>query len=163
MTNVGLFIGLKSDATTLKLPKTNFWIYLDENHDDNIDAFVKGYKKPMPVIYISFPSAKDPDFKVRHPGRATIEIVAPAAYDIFDQWKETSWRKRGKEYENFRDYFAEIMLQALYQKLPQLEGEIDYYETSTPLSTKHFSFYEKGEIYGLDHDPSRFKQDWLRP
>jgi len=55
------------------------------------------------------------------------------------------------------------MLKVLYKKLPQLEGKIDYYEASTPLTTKFFSSYEQGEIYGLDHDPSRFNQDWLRP
>jgi len=163
MTNVGLFIGLKQDAKTLGLPKTNFWIYLDENHDNNVEAFVKDHTNPMPVIYISFPSAKDPSFETRYPGRSTIEIVAPASYEIFEQWKETSWRDRGDDYEDFREYFAQRMLKVLYKKLPQLEGKIDYYEASTPLTTKFFSSYEQGEIYGLDHDPSRFNQDWLRP
>ena len=34
---------------------------------------------------------------------------------------------------------------------------------STPLSTAWFCRYPTGEIYGLDHDPNRFQQDWLRP
>ncbi|WP_332454926.1 hypothetical protein [Oleiphilus messinensis] len=44
-----------------------------------------------------------------------------------------------------------------------MRGKIDYYETSTPLSTDYFCAYRKGEIYGLEHDPDRFKQTWLRP
>jgi len=163
MTNVGLFIGLKGDAESLSLPKSNFWIYPDQHHDNNVNAFLKDHNKPMPVIYISFPSAKDPAYKTRHPGRSTIEIVAPASYELFEQWKQTTWRKRGDDYEAFRDYFAERMLQALYEKLPHLEGKIDYYETSTPLSTKYFSFYDEGEIYGLEHDSNRFNQGWLQP
>ena len=41
--------------------------------------------------------------------------------------------------------------------------QIDYYELSTPLSTRHFANYEQGEIYGLDHSPSRFAKRFLRP
>jgi len=44
-----------------------------------------------------------------------------------------------------------------------VKEHIDYYEISTPLSTKHFCNYDHGEIYGLDHTPERFRQDWLRP
>ncbi|RLA00021.1 MAG: FAD-dependent oxidoreductase [Gammaproteobacteria bacterium] len=163
MTNMGLFIGLKGDPESLSLPKTNFWIYPDQNHDENVEAFAKDHTKPMPVVYISFPSAKDPSFKSRYPNRSTIEIVAPASFQMFEKWKDTSWRKRGKEYEEFRDYFTERMLEALYQKMPQLRGKVDFCEASTPLSTKYFSFYEEGEIYGLDHDASRFTQGWLQP
>ena len=36
----------------------------------------------------------------------------------------------------------------LYDKLPQLEGKVDYYEVSTPLSTDWFSGYQRGELYG---------------
>ncbi len=34
---------------------------------------------------------------------------------------------------------------------------------STPLSTRHFVNYERGEIYGLAHSPHRFAQRFLRP
>ena len=44
-----------------------------------------------------------------------------------------------------------------------MRGKIDYYELSTPLSTDYFCRYNEGEIYGLDHTPSRFEQDWLKP
>ncbi|MEO2084934.1 MAG: FAD-dependent oxidoreductase, partial [Marinoscillum sp.] len=33
----------------------------------------------------------------------------------------------------------------------------------TPLSTSHFVNYDKGEIYGLSHDPPRFKNKFLKP
>jgi all-trans-retinol 13,14-reductase len=47
--------------------------------------------------------------------------------------------------------------------LPQLEGRVDYYELSTPLSTQWFSAHRHGELYGLDHTPERMQQDWLTP
>lgn len=162
-TNVGLFIGLKGDAKSLGLPKTNLWVYPDGNHDQNVANFVADHEQPFPVVYISFPSAKDPSFQSRYPGRSTIEIVAPASFEQWRKWQGTTWGKRGEDYEAFREEFADRMLEALYQQLPQLRGKIDYYEASTPLSTEFFCFYDEGEIYGLDHDPSRFEQHWLQP
>jgi len=41
--------------------------------------------------------------------------------------------------------------------------KIDYREVSTPLSTRHFSNYQTGEIYGLTHEPERFEQRVLKP
>jgi all-trans-retinol 13,14-reductase len=162
-TNVGLFIGLKQDAEQLQLPKTNFWIYLDEHHDKNIKDFFEDPSGALPVVYISFPSAKDPSFQQRYPGRATIEIVAPASYQIFERWKNTTWGKRGEDYDQLSQEFAQKMLDVLFDKMPHLRGQIDYYEASTPLTTAYFCQYECGEIYGLEHDVSRFNQDWLTP
>ena len=62
-----------------------------------------------------------------------------------------------------KEELSQRLLGKLYGKLPQLEGKIDYYELSTPLSTDWFCRYPRGEIYGLDHDPQRFEQDWLKP
>ena len=58
---------------------------------------------------------------------------------------------------------SQRMLAALYDKMPHLRGKIDYYETSTPLSTDFFCRYEKGELYGIDHTSQRFEQKWLKP
>ncbi len=51
----------------------------------------------------------------------------------------------------------------MFNQLPYLEGKIDCYELSTPLTTQHFVNYQKGEVYGLDHSPSRFRQSFLKP
>ena len=42
-------------------------------------------------------------------------------------------------------------------------GGLRVQEVSTPLSTRHFANYERGEIYGLAHSPERFAARWLRP
>ena len=55
------------------------------------------------------------------------------------------------------------MLSKLLNELPHLEDKIAFTELSTPLSTRHFSNYQHGEIYGLEHTPARFASRWLRP
>lgn len=163
MAHLGIYIGLKATAEELGLPKTNFWIYEDADYDASVDRFLKDKNAPFPVVYVSFPSAKDPDYLNRHPGTATIEIVAPAPYDWFEKWKQTGWGKRGDDYEAFKAELGERLMEKMYEKLPQLRGRVDYYEVSTPLSTEYFCAYDRGELYGIDHDPDRFRQDWLGP
>jgi len=161
--HLGVYIGLQATAAELGLPKTNFWIYPDNDYDAAVDRFVADPTGPFPVVYLSFPSAKDPDFERRHPGRATIEIVAPAPYEIFEPWADKTWGKRGDDYEALKQSYGERLLEHLYDKVPQIRGRVDYWEVSTPLSMQWFCGWERGELYGLDHDPARLQQRWLRP
>jgi all-trans-retinol 13,14-reductase len=161
--HLGVYIGLQATAEELGLPRTNFWIYPSNDYDAAVEAFLHNPEAPYPVVYVSFPSAKDPDYLNRHPGTATIEIVAPAPYEWFEKWQGTTWGKRGEDYEQFKAQLGERLMRHLYDKLPQLEGRVDYYEVSTPLSTEWFSAYRRGELYGLDHTPERLQQDWLGP
>ena len=163
MAHLGVYIGLKQTAEQLGLPKTNFWIYPGNDFDSAVDGFMNDPQAPFPVVYISFPSAKDPDYQRRRPGTATIEIVAPAPFEWFQMWQGTTWGKRGDDYDAFKARLGERLMQHLYDKLPQLNGKVDYYEVSTPLSTDHFCAYRFGELYGLDHDPVRLQQTWLGP
>ena len=163
MAHLGIYAGCKATAEELGLPKTNFWIYPSNDYDEAIDRFMEDPEAPFPVVYISFPSAKDPDYLNRHPGTATIEIVAPAPYKWFAQWSDETWGKRGDDYEALKAKFGERLMEYLYEKLPQLRGKIDYWEVSTPLSTNWFSAYQEGELYGLSHTPDRMQEKWLRP
>ena len=164
MSHAGMYIGLKGTAEELQLPKTNLWIYLDEHHDANVAALRADPSASLPLVYVSFPSAKDPDFQRRYPGRSTIEIVVgPCDYEQYRQWADKTWGKRGDDYEALKQDLSDRMLEALYKQMPQLRGKIDYSEVSTPLSTSHFCRYEQGQAYGLAHNKQRFKQDWLKP
>ncbi len=161
--HLGVYIGFKDTAENLGLPKTNFWIYPSNDYDADVEAFERDPDAEFPVVYISFPSAKDPDYENRHPGTATIEIVAPAPYEWFEKWEDSTWGKRGDDYDAFKERLGERLMEHLYAKLPELRGRVDYYEVSTPLSTNWFGGYRRGELYGLAHDARRLKADWLKP
>ncbi|MFC6633465.1 phytoene desaturase family protein [Microbulbifer taiwanensis] len=163
MAHVCLYIGLQKTAEELGLPKTNYWLYPSADYDGEVQKFLEDSEREIPLVYISFPSAKDPSFIKRYPGRATIEIVAPGKYEWFARWHDQPWGKRGDEYEALKEKYSQRLLEHLYKHFPQLRGQIDYCELSTPLSTDYFCSYPRGEIYGLDHDPNRFEQPWLRP
>ena len=159
-----LYIGLNGSPEELKLPKTNYWIYpSDLDHDESVDRYLKNIDEEFPVVYISFPSAKDPDWNNRYPGKSTIDIITLVPYEIFEPWAGSKWMKRGEDYTNIKEKISQRLLKILYDKLPQVKGTVGHYELSTPLTTKHFINYDKGEIYGLDHSPKRFRQEFLKP
>ncbi len=158
-----LYVGFRESARALRLPRHNIWVYRDEDHDRGFAAAGGEPDAARVPVFISFPSAKDPDFERRHPGRATVDVVALAPYAWFERWQDTHWKDRGEEYEAFKNELAQQMLERLYEQLPQLRGKVDRYELSTPLTTRHFCNYAQGEIYGIAHSPERFRQRFLRP
>tara|TARA_B100001093_G_scaffold69342_2_gene59834 strand:+ start:3210 stop:4796 length:1587 start_codon:yes stop_codon:yes gene_type:complete len=159
-----LYIGLKGDAKKLKLPKHNLWIYPEKtDHDSSVKNYLENQTNEFPLVYVSFPSAKDPSWDKRYPDKSTIDIITLLPYEAFEKWDGTSWKKRGEEYENVKEKIAKRLLECLFTQLPHLRDKIDYYELSSPLSTKNFTNYQKGELYGLDHTPKRFSQKFLRP
>jgi all-trans-retinol 13,14-reductase len=159
-----LYIGLEGSPEELKLPKTNYWVYPDKiDHDTAVDNYLDNLDADFPVVYISFPSAKDPDWPNRYPGKSTIDIITLLPYDGFKNWEDSRWMKRGEEYEALKEKISKRLLEVLYKHIPQAKGKTEHYELSTPLTTKHFVNYDKGEIYGLDHTPKRFRQRFLKP
>jgi all-trans-retinol 13,14-reductase len=159
-----LYLGLEGTPEELGLPKTNYWIYPEEgDHDLCVERYLENPEEEFPVVYISFPAAKDPDFQNRYPGKSTIDIITLVPWNLFEKWEGTAWMKRGEEYEALKKRLANRLTGKLLEHFPNLEDKIRHQELSTPLSTQFFTRYEKGEIYGIDHSPSRFRQKNLQP
>lgn len=160
--HICLYIGLDASDLELQLPKYNYWLYSGYEFDKEIARHLEDPESLPPLAYISFPSAKDPDWPASHPGMSTIQVIGAASYEWVKQWEDGRWQKRGADYEAFKERFKNKMLEKLYEVAPQVKGHIVVCEVSTPLSTKHFSNYQAGEIYGLEHTPERFRLNWLR-
>ena len=161
--HVCLYVGLNASDEELKLPKSNYWIYNSFDFDGDFERYNLDQSLDPPLFYISFPSSRDSGWSTTHANLSTIQVIVPCSYESVQQWEEKRWTKRGKMYEDFKKAFEEKLLSKLYEIVPQVKGHIEVCEISTPLSTKHFTNYSKGEIYGLEHSPQRFRYKWLRP
>ncbi|WP_370305969.1 phytoene desaturase family protein [Sinimarinibacterium flocculans] len=158
-----LYAGFRGTAAELGLPRTNLWIYPSADHEGNLQRFIDDPFNALPMVYISFPSAKDPEWEQHYPGKSTVEVITLGRYEWFAPWADKTWNQRGDDYEALKARFTERLLEALYAQMPQLRDKLDYCELSTPLSTQWFQMNDRGEIYGLDHDLGRFEQKWLHP
>jgi all-trans-retinol 13,14-reductase len=155
--HVCLYVGVKRATGEREFDATNRWIYRDADHDGNFARFWQDPGGDWPCLFISFPSAKDPTFDARYPGRSTMEVIAPVPFAPFAKWADTRWRKRGADYDRFKLDLTHRLRADLERHVPALRGRIDYAELSTPLSTRHFANFEHGEIYGLGATPARFQ------
>jgi all-trans-retinol 13,14-reductase len=152
-----LYLGLRETDAALGLRGTNEWFYPDHRHDENIARFVADPEAPLPLVYASYPSAKDPSFQERFPGRATIDLITLCPYAWVAKWEDTAWKKRGADYDAWKARITERMLDVLFRAHPTLRGKIDHAELSTPLTTRHFAGHPHGELYGIDHTPARYE------
>ena len=158
-----LYVGLLRDPGEPEFGDTNLWIYPSADHDGNLARYAADPEQPFPGLFISFPSAKDPEFAQRHPGRATIEVVTVAPYGWFERWADTRWKRRGPDYDAFKQSLAARLRTELERHVPAVRGKIDYCELSTPLSTRQFANYLEGQVYGPACMPERFRARALSP
>ena len=163
LAHLSLYMGVRQSARELGLNGTNLWIYPSPHHDANFARFLSDPAAPFPVLYISFPSAKDPQFERNHPGRATLEGVVFAPYEWFARWEDSRWKHRAAEYDAFKQGLAARIQAEVERNVPAVAGKIDHAELSTPLSTRHFMNYQQGEAYGLAATPERFRLRSLTP
>lgn len=154
--HISLYIGLSQSDTALDLENTNLWVFPTFDHDANVERFAQSFEAPLPVVYISFPSAKDPDFQRRCPGHSTVEAITLVPWRPFAGWAQSRWKRRGEDYESLKKSLADRLLAEVQRQVPTIAPHIAHTELSTPVSTRHFMNYEQGEIYGTAATPRRY-------
>src|SRR5678816_3697559 len=73
--HVSLYLGLDRSDAELGLTGTNLWIYPDRDYKAYWERLSAGATPDVLGAYISFPSAKDPCYQQRNPGRSSIEAI----------------------------------------------------------------------------------------
>jgi all-trans-retinol 13,14-reductase len=154
--HVSLYVGLGQSDAALGLKGTNLWVYPSFDHDANVARSASDIEAPFAGVYLSFPSAKDPDFERRHPGKSTVEAIAMVPYASFARWAEERWKHRGDVYEALKQRLSDRLLTELERQVPAVKGNVATAELSTPVTTRHFMNYGSGEIYGYAATPARY-------
>ncbi len=160
--HICLYLGVDGSAEELGLRAQNTWVHAGYDHDAQLRAFSADPSQPLPMVYINSPSARNPSWRREHPGRSTLTAICPAPYSWFERWRGTDWKRRGEEYDAFKDELRQRLLDTVLEHFPAVAGRIEHQELSTPLSTEHFTAHHRGAAYGLAHTPARFEKPWLR-
>ena len=122
-----------------------------------------GHRSASIWCFCSFPSIKDPRHDPGVDNKHTGEVITFVPWDAFSRWKGTKWKKRGSDYEAFKQALTEQLLDQYEEHYPDLIGMVDHAELSTPLSTTHFARSARGSIYGLEPTPGRLQDAALGP
>ena len=163
---MSVFLGLNKSGKELNLLRQNTWAFSDEHaamagtacdyftQDNAHDAADKN----IPLLFISFPSEKDPNWN-NHPERrdkSTVAIITFAKWKWFESWDNQPLKRRGDDYDRAKKLIGQKMIDQTCRLYPQIEECIDYVDIGTPVTNNHYISSTKGEIYGLDHNVDRF-------
>jgi len=160
---MNVFLGLNVSAEELGVKRQNIWAFTSNDIDkDGLDYFNlpvdEALDSDVPLLFISFPSAKDPEW-AKHPGReqkTTVAIVTLANWEWFNKWQDGQVKKRGDDYEEIKDAIGHKMIEQTCKLFPQIRDKIDFTEIASPVTNKYYLEQPHGEIYGLDHSIERF-------
>uniref|UniRef100_A0A8D0HDM1 All-trans-retinol 13,14-reductase n=1 Tax=Sphenodon punctatus TaxID=8508 RepID=A0A8D0HDM1_SPHPU len=167
-----LFIGLNGSKEELGLEAKNYYVYpvgVDTDQDFffaslsrtnfYLNAPRETAAKNIPLVYITSPSAKDPTWEKRYPGKSNMIVLAIAQYEWFEEWKDEKVSKRGEEYESLKSVFVDSMLETVLKIYPQLKDKIELLSSGTPLTNQHYIASPQGELYGAEHSLSRVQPE----
>ncbi|XP_051995195.1 all-trans-retinol 13,14-reductase-like [Xyrauchen texanus] len=157
---LSIFIGLDGTKEELDLKADNYWIFLENNLDDLVEGYMKGKReesaKNIPLLFVASPSAKDPTWQERKPGKSTITVVSFANYAWFEEWKDDKVKNRSADYKELKETFINSIVEAVTQIFPKIQDRIEFVDAGTPITNQHYIGAPKGEIYGADHGLPRF-------
>ncbi|XP_066442440.1 all-trans-retinol 13,14-reductase-like [Eleutherodactylus coqui] len=156
-----VFVGICGASDELGLKSTNLWIYSESDLNSLMEKFQplewEEVCEQLPLMFITFPSAKDPTYSQRHPGHSCMTLLTMAPYDWFHQWSGQKPRQRGDEYQGMKMQLAEHMVERAIKEFPQLQGKIEYMEAATPVSNEYYLRAPKGSMYGAEQNCSRYQ------
>ena len=156
-----VFVGLDGSAEELGLKASNVWAFTDNDLQAQLEKYVslspeEATKVPVPLVFVSFPSTKDPTFDNRFPGKSTCEIVTVSPYRWFREWERERVMHRGEDYRGLKMAIGAQAWNQVLELFPTLEGRKEYFDVGTPLSNQYYLGSYSGEVYGIDHHVARF-------
>mmetsp|Transcript_15676 Transcript_15676/g.26151 ORF Transcript_15676/g.26151 Transcript_15676/m.26151 type:complete len:242 (-) Transcript_15676:390-1115(-) len=165
MGGISVYVGLKGSAEELQIDGKHFWAMWTQAGQEDLDGITERYLNrpveeatsgPIPLLFISFPSAKDPLWPTRCPGKSTCTIVTVGNFDWFSKWEDKRVMHRGADYDKFKKAFGDMIWKQTVALFPQLKDKVEYFDVGTPITNNYYLAASAGEMYGADHDMKRF-------
>ncbi|KAL2078667.1 hypothetical protein ACEWY4_026352 [Coilia grayii] len=154
-----VFCGFDATAEQLDIGPTNIRLYKDNDMNKMMDRYFNMYKEEapdnVPMMLVTFPTAKDPTAKLRCPGKSCMTLVTMVNYEWFEEWKDMPVTKRGDQYLQYKTRFAKHMFDWACLHFPKLKEKLVFQEIYTPLSNSHFLGAYQGSMY-LQHNLDLF-------
>nr|XP_055024901.1 inactive all-trans-retinol 13,14-reductase [Misgurnus anguillicaudatus] len=152
-----VFAGFNGTQEELGITSTNFRLFKNNDIDAMADEYFNSSQEAapdnIPMIYISFPSAKDPNAKDRFPGQTCMVIHTIVKYEWFEQWKDLPAADQ-KAYEDYKMRFANNIFDWACEHFPKLREKVAVLHAVSPINM-HGLGAPRGAMLSADHDLER--------
>jgi all-trans-retinol 13,14-reductase len=158
---MSLFVGLNGTTEELQIKPRNIWAYTGNDLSGIVEEFLQkpaedAANAEVPLLFITFPSAKDPTFQDRYPGKSVCTVITMANWEWFAPWEQERMSKRGDDYDSVKNLIGRRMWEQVLAVYPHLADKVEYFDVGSPVTNKYYIGSARGEIYGLDHTAKRF-------
>jgi all-trans-retinol 13,14-reductase len=155
-----LYLGFEGDIRKAGATSANHWVY--ETWDTDAADWNDPAATDAPMLFVSFPSLKDPHHEAGEKQKHTGEVVTWINWELFSKWEKSSRGDRPEEYRELKRLIQDRMLAQFKRYFPEIASLITYHELSTPITMVHYVRRQQGASYGLDVTPRRFLSRSLR-
>ena len=154
-----VFLGFEGDIARNGATRSNHWFYESWDTNDAISIAADG--GPIQMMFVSFPSLKDPAHDPGPSSKHTGEMLVWADWSSVAEFAAGGAENRGDKWEAFKQSIESRIMAFFAEKFPALAPLVVYNELGTPLATASFTGHEKGGFYGVETTPRRMLSDAL--
>jgi all-trans-retinol 13,14-reductase len=139
--------------------RSNHWFHENWDTDDGIWAVADG--SPIPMLFVSFPSLKDPEHDPGPSNKHTGQAMVWADWSSVAEFADREPGELAAEWTPFKQSVEAKLMAFFEEKFPALAPLVVYRELGTPLATAAFTRHEKGGFYGVETTPRRMLSEAL--
>lgn len=148
-----VFLGLEGDIASHGATRANHWFHESWNPNDGL--WPGGENDPLQMMFVSFPSLKDPAHDPGPSQRHTCDLMVLTDWSAVAEFADGGAEARPAEWAALKERVATQMLAFFARKFPALASLVVYHELGTPLATAAFTGHDKGGFYGIETTPRR--------
>jgi len=90
-------------------------------------------------------------------------ILTMMDFKEFEKWKDTKVGRRGKEYNEFKEAKAGMLINSVSKHYPDIAKNIKSFNISTPLTYRDYTGTPEGSIYGIERDFDKPLESFIFP
>jgi len=154
-----MFLGLEGDIAALGASRANHWYY--DSWDSKDAIWSTAADDAIPMLFVSFPTLKDPMHDPGPSNRHTAEVLVWADWSSVARYAAEGTEALASEWADFKKGIESRLMECFAAKFPGLAPLVVFQELGTPLATASFTGHEKGAFYGLETTPRRILSDAL--
>jgi all-trans-retinol 13,14-reductase len=152
-----LSLGFEGDIARHGAARSNDWFYASWDVDDALWSV----DDPIPMMFVSFPSLKDPAHDPGPSEHHTADCMVLAHWSTVADFADGRVAERADEWAALKRRVEKKMSDFFDAKYPGLAPMIVHRELGTPLATIAFTGHEHGGFYGVEATPRRMLSDAL--